>query len=175
MDPDLLLLLPLPIAKKFFWRQNLIKFFSEVVLVVQSCKRSRCTPTILDVKAHCSVAGDYIGGFCDHCQAPITRVLASGYQKGQSNQFVRWTFFLFQIEPCWNSQRPIFERAILMILQCQSLCLGCINEPGLARLLSRAKPDTLDNYSAWPDVSLWPLGLVLTLIQPSITTKWEHE
>ena len=70
------------LPKKFFWRQNLIKFFSEVVLVVQSCKRSRCTPTILDVKAHCSVAGDYIGGFCDHCQAPHHQSAGEWLPKG---------------------------------------------------------------------------------------------
>ena len=48
-------------------------------------------------------------------------------------------------------------------------------EPGLEILLSRAEPETLDNYSARPDMNLWPLGLVLTLIQPSTTTKWEHK
>ena len=38
-------------------------------------------------------------------------------------------------------------------------------EPGLEILLSRAKLKTLDNYSARPDMNLWPLGLVLMLIQ----------
>ena len=64
---------PTPAQKE---NENPLMLKLRVVLVIQGCKWSHCTPTLLDVQVLGRIAIDHRSGFCDLCKVPMS----TGYQ-----------------------------------------------------------------------------------------------